>query len=169
MRRFLLWVLFVFAGGVFAQDSLNVHQVWSMRSHGGYTMVMDSDTNIWFVEPNTDTLVKVDVSEPESPEVVFYEMDSTMYSLYGLVNDTMLLVYAGGIYTLDIAANPPRIVSIYHSSHLTWLGEYLGDSLLVILDRANPDSCVALFNVSDPVHIDTFCTGVKAKKPFGGL
>ena len=165
LTRIICFVLFaVLVGGVFGQDSLNVRHHWSMP-HTGRTMVMDSDTNIWFVEPGTDNLVKVDVSNVSDTSTIntyFYDMDSVMWEVVGIVNDTMLLAGYVNLYTINIAANPPQLISTYTSSHYRGLPVFLRDSLMVTMDRENRDSCIALFNISDPTNIDTYATNIGA-------
>jgi len=159
----LCFLAFLFVCGAFAQaDSLNVRHHWTLDGRTGYNLAMADDTTLWFVEPGTDNLIEVDASNPDAIDTNFYDMDSLMYRVLGIVNDSMLLVgYGQNIRTINIRANPPSLVSSYQSSHLVG-GLYLRDSMLVSRDRAYPDSCLAFFNVSDPTNIDTFATGINA-------
>ncbi|RKZ28399.1 hypothetical protein DRQ29_01980, partial [bacterium] len=70
-------IFLVFACAFGQSDSLNMHYVWGMP-YAGHTMVMDGDTNIWFVIAGTDTLVKVDVSNPSAIDTDFFDVDSGM-------------------------------------------------------------------------------------------
>ena len=157
-------IFLVFAGAFGQSDSLNMHYVWGMP-YAGHTMVMDGDTNIWFVMPFTDTLVKVDVSNPSAIDTDFFDVDSVGIQVVGIVDDTILIVIGNSIMAIDINDNSPSLLTDYYSEHFRCpdVGQqlYLRDSLLVSRDRAFPDSCLAFFNVSDPTNIDTFCTGIR--------
>jgi hypothetical protein len=172
MKRSVFVLFLAFVGISHAYDSLNVRLVWSM-GHTSYNMVMDNDTNVWFVEWETDNLIKVEVSNPLIIDTVLYNMDSLLTMAIGVVQDSILLVeYNRGsnrkIYSINIHSNPPEFISSFvDSTHL--LGytmsdykSYLKDSLYITRDRYNSDSLLAFYNIADPLNIDTYATQIKA-------
>ena len=149
-------------------DSLNVRVHWTfhgIREFGG--LALAPDTSLWTCYPGTNTLIEIDASNPDAIDTNLYEMDSTLGSVLGIVQDTILIIMSGyysTIRSININIDPPEIIANYTSSSLflssAW---FLEDSLLVCLDNNSP-RLLTFVNLSDPSNIDTFSTEVD---PYG--
>ena len=85
-------------------DSLNVRVVWTLHAYTTYgfgRLVMAEDTTLWSVYVATDTLVKIDASNPDAIDASFYAMDSLLTGVEGIIDDSLLLAY----YYYDL---PPK-------------------------------------------------------------
>jgi len=148
-------------------DSLNVRVVWTFhgtREFGG--LAMAPDTTLWTCYPGTNTLIKIDASDPDAIDTNFYEMDSLLGGIIGITLDSMLLIQdcLGGdcyIRTININTSPPALVGNYTSEYVKLWDSPMAmrDSLLVTYDFQIPPM-LTFVNISDPTDIDTFATNI---------
>ena len=177
MRRFfcclvlLAVVCFVFAGQkTTTYDSLNVRVHWTFHgAHEFSGLAMAHDTTLWTCYRGIDTLIKIDASNPSSVDTEFYDIDTALIVILGIVDDSMLIVFCNisgtrSLKTINIHSSPPSVVASYTSPHLSYMtlqtGSMLIDSYYFTMDYADVGD-LAIFDLSDPTDIDTYATGLE--------
>ena len=171
MRKAQLFI-FIFAVAALAYDSLNVRVHWTFHGTAEFAgLALAPDTTLWTCYPGTHTLIEIDASDPEAIDTNFYEMDSTIWGIADIIQDTILLVMGWNgtnqaIYPINIADDPPSSISFYESPYLAFWHAGSGDSRIIIDDsilitpgRTDPAK-ISIFDLSEINDIDTFSTGL---------
>ena len=146
-------------------DSLNVRVVWTFhgtREFGG--LAMAPDTTLWTCYPGTNTLIKIDASDPDAIDTNFYEMDSTFGIVIDIIDDSILIaVRHEQMHSININLSPPELVATYHSSHMSYkwgqTASRIINDMYFTMDRASIGD-LAIFDLSDPFDIDTIATAI---------
>jgi len=173
MRKAQLFI-FIFAVAALAYDSLNVRVHWTFHGTAEFAgLALAPDTTLWTCYPGTHTLIEIDASDPEAIDTNFYEMDSTIWGIADIIQDTILLVMGWNgtnqaIYPINIADDPPSTISYYASPYVGfWFAGsgqaflVVNDSVLITAEHGN-ENRLAVFNVSNPIDMDSFSTGISA-------
>jgi len=163
----LIGIIFL-AGGQQGQtlDSLNMRCIFQFHGDDYLAgLAMAPDTTLWTCYSGTDTLIQIDASDPEAIDTNFFAIDTTLIGIAGVIDDSMLIAWSfdGANYyfrIININLSPPSVISSYSSPYLSnpTYGQ-LVDTLYFNLGFVDPWG-LAIFDLSDPTNIDTFCTSV---------
>ena len=123
MRSFVICVvsIMLLAGLAFAdgqdEDSLNVRIIWEFPA-SSQGLAMTPDTCLWTTNYRSTVLIEVIASDTSAIDTNFYEIDSVLHCVLGIVDDSMLITwfhddYSAAIRVFNIEDTPPTLVNNY--------------------------------------------------------